>query len=424
LKTCRSNPTSSKKHNLLVIALIIAAFLGSFYAHKQRVPKRGYADFHCFYTAGERLSKGENIYVLRDQKAAEFRYAPVFALLMSGLAFLNEDNADTLWYIINFCLLILSLMLLKKLVSPRSLQGKSLFIIYALTLLGIFRFIQHNFDSGQSNILMLFSLILGLYFILRDKELPGGFILAFSAMIKYTPLIFIPYFIARRRLKLSLVIIFSIIIYLSLPGLFVGFKNNLLYLKSLPAFLTQSTIFDQMTVLDPKNQSLFSAIHRIFTYCIAYFYAPHMPFETSKLSPQAINLIFLASATVIYLAVFIPAKNQLSSKINLLIDCAQLLICVVLFNLNSWMHNYLLLSLAYFIIAYYLASVRFKDLFVLILLLASYALNIATLGPMFNETIRYKLQFYSPFTLSGLITFLALLKIKFLPRDEIKEPSN
>ena len=122
MKTCRSNPTSSKKHNLLVIALIIAAFLGSFYAHKQRVHKRGYVDFHCFYTAGERLSKGENIYVLRDQKAAEFRYAPVFALLMSGLAFLNEDNADTLWYIINFCLLILSLMLLKKLVSPRSLQ--------------------------------------------------------------------------------------------------------------------------------------------------------------------------------------------------------------------------------------------------------------------------------------------------------------
>ncbi len=414
-------PAYFRKYKILVIALIIAAFAGSFYAHKHRVPKRGYSDFHCFYTAGERLSRRENIYVVRDSAAAEFRYAPVFALLMSGLAFLSEDNADTAWYITNFLLLIVSLGLLRKLVIPQSLGHKPLFIIYALVLLGTFRFIQHNFDSGQSNILMLFSILLGAHYILRGKELLGGFILAFSVMIKYTPLIFIPYFLLRRKLKLSAVIIASVAVYLSLPALFIGLKNNFLYLKNLLPFLTQSTIFDQMTILDPKNQSLYSAIHRIFTYCIAYFYAPHMPFETSKLSPQAINLIFTGASAAIYLAIFIPPrKKQLPGQIDTVIDWAQLLICIALFNLNAWMHNYIFISLAYFIIVYYLVSVRFKDATVLILWLATYLLNIITIGPILGKTLSYKLQFYSPFTLSALITFLALLKIKFLAKGEFK----
>lgn len=407
-----------KKYKILIFTLIIAAFIGSFCAHKYRAPKRRYSDFHCFYTAGERLSRGENIYVLRDQEVAEFRYAPLFALLMSAVAVLNEDTADTVWYIINFSLLIISLMLLKKLVIPENLGFKPLLIIYALLLLGIFRFIQYNFDSGQSNILMLFSILLGLYYIMRGKEFLGGFILAFSVMIKYTPLIFIPYFILRRRLKLSAVIISSLAIYLILPALFIGFKNNFLYLKTLIPFLSQSTILDQMTILDPKNQSLFSFVHRIFTDCIAYFYAPRMPFQHLGWSENSINWIFALSATTIYALIFIRAK--INRRLNEVIDYAQLSLCVALFNLNAWMHNYIFMSLAYFIIVYYLVRLRGKDAVVLILWLVSYLLNIITINPILGKTLSYKLQFYSPFTVSALITFLALLKIKFLARGEFK----
>ncbi len=72
-----------------IIALaILAIFLGSFFAHQVRLAKRRYADFHCFYTAGERISLGQEIYLTDDPESAEFRYTPIIAMVMSGLALL------------------------------------------------------------------------------------------------------------------------------------------------------------------------------------------------------------------------------------------------------------------------------------------------------------------------------------------------
>lgn len=174
-------------------------FIGFYCTHKYRVPKRRYADFHCFYTSGKRLLNHEDIYVIRDETIAEFRYTPIFAVLMSGLALMSEDNADSVWFIINFCLLILSFALLKKLIVQERLDFKTNLIIYGLTTAGMIRLIIHNFDSGQSNILMFFSIIAGLYYIFKKRGWAGGALLAFSVMIKYTPLLFIPYFIVRKK---------------------------------------------------------------------------------------------------------------------------------------------------------------------------------------------------------------------------------
>lgn len=406
-----------KKNYWLLIAVILAvAFLGSFYAHKLRASKRRYSDFHCYYTAGKRILSKENIYVIKDKEAAEFRYAPIFALFMSIFALLDEDVSDTIWFSINFLLLIIAFILLKKLLIPQeTLNLKTSLILYALTILGVIRFIFHNFDTGQVNILILASILYGLYLISKGREEVGGAILAFSTMIKYTPLLFIPYFVLRKKLKLALVLIVFIFIYLFLPALFIGFKTNLLYLKNLVLILGKGTIFEQMTILDPKNQSLFSALHRIFTNCILYFYAPPMPFQSLNLSERSINLIFIILSLIMYLVILLrPRKNHLGEKSlwqdN--IDYALLLICIVLFNLNAWMHNYILLSPAYFILLYYLIKIGFKDRFVFILLIFSYILNIITSQPILNKTLAYKLHFYSPLTISALVVFLALLKIK------------
>lgn len=398
---------------ILFIVLILIVFFGSFYAHKLRVPKRRYADFHCFYVAGKRILNHENLYVLdnKDTGVAEFRYAPIFAVLMSGLALLSEDNADTVWYILNFCLLIASFIFLKKLIVPERLGYKSAFVLYTLLILGAIRFILQNFDTGQSNILMLASIIIGLYYISQKRNFLGAAIFAFSVMVKYTPLVFIPYFLLKRKIKLSFIIMGFVIMYLILPSLFIGFKANFIHLKNLIPFLFSSSILDPITILDPKNQSLFSFIRRLFTYCIAYFYAPHMLFESLKLTQQQTSLIFILSALIVYIAaIYNPRRKESGQQAN--IDYALLLICVVLFNLNAWMHNYLLLLMPYFIIVYYLIKNRFRDITILLLWLFSYFLNLITIPGLLSAPLTYKLHFYSPFTLSAILTFFALLKIK------------
>lgn len=396
------------------MVLLILTFAGSIYGHKLRVPKRRYADFHCFYTAGERFLKGENIYVIRDQEAAEFRYAPVFALIMSSFARQREDTADTVWFILNFCLLIISFILLKKLVIPEPLDYKSGVILYSLTIVGTIRFILQNFDTGQPNILIFAGILAGLYYISQKKEALGSAIFAFSCMIKYTPLIFIPYFILRRRVKLSLMITGFIIAYLVLPALFIGLQTNISYLKNLIPILANSTILEPMTILDPKNQSLLSMFQRFFTNCVRYFYAPPMPFQSLDLNPGQINLLFIISAIILYaLILYHPKRRKEGEAFYSSIDYALLLICVILFNPNAWMHNYLLLAPGYFMMIYYLTKRRGRDWAVLILLLLSYLLNIVTLKPILGKYLAYKIHFYSPFALGALLTFLALLKIKF-----------
>lgn len=390
-------------------------FLGSFYSHKLRAPKRNYSDFHCYYVTGKRLLAQENIYIVQDKEIAEFRYAPIFALLMSGMGLWDENTADTIWYITNFCLLVISFILLKRIIAPGQWDNKSVLILYGLTILGALRFILHNFDTGQTNILMFSSIIIGLYYILKRREVLGGAILAFSAMIKYTPIIFVPYFILRRKIKLSLVILASIATYLILPALFIGLKDNIAYMRNLIPFLTHSSILDRITVLDPENQSLLSFFYRIFTYCISYFHAPPMPFQSLNLKEEYINLIFILSAIILYSLILYQPQKTHPKKLKHInnIDYALLLICVALFNLNAWMHNFIFLSFGYFILVYYLIKDNFKDKIVSIFLALSYILNIITMKPILGKIWAYKLHFYSPYTLSALITFFLLLKIKF-----------
>lgn len=413
-------PIFKNSHRLLIILTIITAFCISFYSHKLRAPKRRYADFHCFYIAGKRILNQQNLYVIRDKEVAEFRYTPIFAVFMSGLALMDEDNADTVWFIVNFSLLVLSIVLLKKIIVSEELDFRSNLILYISIVLGVIRFILHNFSGGQSNILMMSSIIVGLHYISKKREVLGGAMLAFSVMIKYTPLVFIPFFLIRKRIKLSFIIILSIIIYFLLPSLFTGLKTNLFYIRNLIPFLTKSTILDQMTILDPKNQSLLSFINRIFTKCVLYFHAPPMPFQSLNLNSIAINLIFTFLAILLYLSIlYKPRKvNYSPASACKHIDYALLLICVVLFNLNAWMPTYILLLMPYFIIVHYLIKNDFKDKTVFILWLFSYVLNFITIKSIFGKTISYKLHFYSPFTISALIAFLVLLKIKFSKNEE------
>jgi hypothetical protein len=396
------------KAKIIIFFLVTVAFSATLTAHKLRAPKRNFSDFHCFYTAGTRVLTHQNIYVLRDPQAAEFRYTPLIAVLMSALAVFGENTADTLWFILNFLLLVLTFILLGKLVFPPGLAFSKRLGIYLLSIFGIFRFILLNFDTGQTNILVLASLISGIYCLRKNRQIPAAALFGLAAMVKYTPLIFIPYFILRRRYKLTLLILGAISAYLLLPGLVIGWQENWHYLKGLPAFLTQSTIFDQMTVLDPKNQSLYSLWQRFFTRCVLYFHAPPMPFERLSVTPGIIRLIAQLCGLGLYIPILLGKQREEGA---VLIDYALLLICVALFNLNAWPHNYIVLTLPYFILLTQLLT-HPKNPLILGLLGASFALNFLSQEAIVGETFAYKALFYSPFAFSSLAAFLGLLALK------------
>ncbi len=362
------------------------------------------------------MQTGESIYVLHDKATSEFRYSPFFALAMSGLSRFSEDNADTIWYLINFFLLIASFVYLNKLIIRAKLKFSQMFLLYFILLAITNRTILHTFDCGQANILMLASIIIGLYYISQKQEIKGGFILALSIMIKYTPLIFIAYFLIKRRFKVALIIAAALFTYYLLPSLFIGHKTNLNYVKDSISFLTQSTILDKGTIYDYDNQSLLSAVCRFTTHRRPDF----MPFYKSfNLSDAGANQAFAILALAIFILVFYrPVKTSANQAIDI-IDWAQLSICVVLFNLNAWHHNYVLLIMAYFIIIYYLIRANFKDTAILTLLIISFLLSLFTIKGFISKSFSHRADFYSPHVFSALLAFFALHKLKLNPRNKI-----
>lgn len=412
------------KYKVAVIIFFIILFTGLFTSHKYRVSTRKYGDFNCFYITGQRMLAHQDIYVLRDQETAEFRYTPVFALLMSGLALLSQSAADTVWFSVNFILCILMFVLLKRmLVREAVLSYRDIFLLYLLGLLGTFRFILHNLDSGQSNILMLASMIAGLYYASKKRELLGAAFFAFSIMIKYTPIIFLPYFILKRKFKLTGAIICFMVVYFLLPGVFIGMKSNLQYVKDWVPFLTQSTILDETTILDSRNQSLLSLCQRSFTLgCKKYWVdSPAMPFESFNLNQAQIKLIFIFLAVILYGLSVLKYRKKNDKKDTpfcCYVDYGLLSICVVLFNLNAWKPTFIFLLFAYMVICYYLIKTGFKEKLLIFLLGASYLLNISTMYSIFGKAFTNKLYFYSPLTLSALLVFIALVRIKFVQYRE------
>jgi len=411
-------PRLLKNKRFIIAVILLAAFAGNLAAHKERGRRRNYADFHCYYITGQRMLDRENIYVKGDSEVAEFRYAPIFAIGMSALARLSEDNANTIWYSLNFFLVILSFIFLKKLIIPGGIDFKSALIVYILAIAGLMRLILINLSTGQTNILMMACIILGLYFIENRREVVGAFILAFSITIKYTPLIFIPYFLVRGKFRAALWTIAAVLAYfIILPGILIEPQDNIWYLQRLIPFLTQSSILDWGTLLDPKNQSLLSAVQRLFTDCGAIWKdAPKMPFQTLKISKFALNAIPAGISILLFSSIlFKPAKKHFEQAKNgyLNIDYALIFICLILYNLNSWPANYIFLTPGYFLIAWHLVKGKFKNKLLLVLLLVSYLLNIITQKAIFGQILAYKAYFYSPFTLSALVIFGALLGLKY-----------
>ncbi|MFA5089402.1 MAG: glycosyltransferase family 87 protein [Candidatus Omnitrophota bacterium] len=411
---------ANKKAVIFIVLFVF--FLGAFFAHKSRAPKRGYSDFHCYYTAGKRILAGDNIYVIKDSQVAEFRYSPLFAVIMSGLAILDEDSADSLWFTLNYLLLAVTFFFAFKLAGFFELSAGNKALFSLLALLGAGRFIFHNFDTGQANILMLASLICGLNYAKENKCLPAASLMALAVMIKYTPVIFLPYFILRKRIKLAVFFAIFIAVYLLLPAVCIGLENNASYIKNMFSFLTQSSILEKTTLLDPKNQSLLSLVHRACSYytMLGHYSIPPMPFKIN-LSDSAINMIFSVFALIMYLSIlWKPKRSQFNAAKDHSfyenIDYSLLFICVILFNLNAWIHNYIFLLLPYLILIFYLIKTRFSDPIALGILLCSYLLNSLTLKACLGKAISYKAHFYSPHTFAALILFFLLLRIKFSRR--------
>lgn len=181
-------------------------------------------DFNIFLLASEALQEGKNIYTTTYVSGFHYYYSPFFAILMQPLAALSHNMAAALWNALSFVLLGRLLYLLFTMYFSKHPKAA---LIVLLGFLGCLFPIYSNFHMTQMSVLMLYSIFECLYQAqYKNRPFVGGILLGFTLSVKVIPIVLIPYLLYRCHFKTVAYAVLGVLVFLTLPVLFIGYENT------------------------------------------------------------------------------------------------------------------------------------------------------------------------------------------------------
>jgi len=365
-------------------------------------PKRTSGDFDVYYETSQNYLARAPLYIT-NLGVKEFKYLPLFALVFSPLAMIAKVPALYLWSILNIFSLYAIFYFFYRLKLISFYRLKDLLIIFCLfSLTG--RYIFNNIKIGQANFLLCFLMVLAIYFEIKKKDFWAAVFLALSLMIKLFPLLFIIYFVLRRRFKIVGYTILLVVLFLLLPGIYSGFSLNLKYiqdwlvlLKSTPARMFYSV----------KNYSLLSFFSWIFIarhegYILGYH-------KIAKVITPEVYYAWAASCLVLFGLFFYDSffKKDKDPRIVYL-DYACLFICIPLFNPLAYLNSLIFLIIPYFFILRSLFYAGLNKIWVAVISLLTVFSFISSMG--YNKIFFADInQFYRALTYKILLWTMILV---------------
>ncbi len=191
-------------------------------------------DFEVNYMAGKRLRAGEELYQTSDGHYM-FKYFPSSALFYVPLSFLPLAGAKALWYALTVCATIALFFVSKRLVW----EGETApWYLVAIPPVVLAKFFVVEIKLGQINALVTLVLLC----MLRQRnEARAGALWGLAMAMKPYGLIFLPYYVVRRRfVALAAGLAFLAGAFL-LPAAFYGFERNLEVHRAWYRTLSEST---------------------------------------------------------------------------------------------------------------------------------------------------------------------------------------
>ena len=150
-------------------------------------------------------------------------------LILSPLLHLSRAGQHVAWTLCKFPMVVaitfFALWLIRR--AGIALSPFALLLLFAAWLWPVLGDIQ----EGQTNLLMLLPLVAGLWAAQRDRrpaDWLAGLLLSLAVAIKVTPLVFLPYFLLRRRWTIAIAMTLGLIFwFLLVPALAFGWAQNL-----------------------------------------------------------------------------------------------------------------------------------------------------------------------------------------------------
>jgi hypothetical protein len=268
-------------------------------------------DFGVYHAAARAMLDGHtNLYGPGSGEGwpMNYRYAPVFLLLMVPLALLPLPGAAGLWVAGKLAGLYLLIPVVRKLLAsaqPREVHR----IGWLIPFLICASYLTKEFRSGNVHFFTLAVMILGLY-LLAHRPWLAGFCLALATTIKLFPAFFFPYLLVRgyRRWVTPFAVWTAALLFL--PALYFGFdRNNLL----LAQWARENVSWDVHLAwgLNPEH-SLRGVMLR---YLAPVDYSQrndpnYLDISFAQVSPETLHAIWLALAAVAFAGLLVLADRM------------------------------------------------------------------------------------------------------------------
>lgn len=373
------------------ILLIILVFL-FFLLIYQFFVKKDMTDFGVCYKAGKRIVKGEMLYQISDGHL-QFKYLPASAVIFSVLTLFPFEMAKLLWYFIELFLLFLCLTISYDLL-PEKHKKKGLVVV--LTFLVLLKFIGREMELGQVNVLIAFFLIMMVKALVERKEWQVGSLWGFSLIFKPYALVFLPYFILKKKIKTLTSGLGILGVSFVLPVFFYGFKQSFFVLKEWQRTLSLST----PALLDHYDNSSVYA-----------FFLKNLPADKGEWA----WILSLCTAALIgfFLLWMMHSGRKLRVTQPEVLESSFLFIMIPFFSPLSWHYNYLYAILAVVFLVNWIDKFSPAMKYILIA-------NFICIGASLREILgKGMFRFYTQHSLV-VVSFLILLFYLFYSRIKIE----
>ncbi len=189
-------------------------------------------DFYIFLKAAEALRSGADIYSITYVDGFHFFNSPLFATLLVPFTFFPPYFPKLIWLWANLFFIYRIFCLIPCYLDMNVLSEKQRTLFWLIGALFCARFIFFNLHIIQLTIFLLYGLLQGIKWVQEKKYVCGSLILALVINIKILPLVILPWLVYRSELKaFSYTVVFSLL-FLFLPGLFIGWEYCLSLNKS------------------------------------------------------------------------------------------------------------------------------------------------------------------------------------------------
>jgi len=235
------NNNNLSVNKIVIVLILISVTAGSFFLSHM---SEKMVDFGVNYQAGKRLRWGETLYRVEDEHYM-FKYLPFAAVIYLPLSYLDPAAAKGIWYFIIAASIIGILYLSKKLLPRTEVKP---WLLFSLTFLILGRFFLREIYLGQINAVVTLFMLLMLSLLKSGQEsrpkcrqVWSGVFWGFAVLLKPYAVIFLPYFLFKKKWIVLASGAALLLIGFFVPVLYYGFEGNLIVFKEWVNTLSRST---------------------------------------------------------------------------------------------------------------------------------------------------------------------------------------